>query len=151
MVIDGGLASELQNIGHNIDGDPLWSAKLLHTNPDAIKRVHQEYLEAGARIITCASYQASIEGFQKNLNLSVEDSISLMKRSVHIAKAAVDSWMDKHSHKRPKSVWIAGSVGPYGACLHDGSEYSGAYISNVSRERLAEWHRPVLPSTDCLE
>lgn len=39
---------------------------------------------------------------------------------------------------------IAGSVGSYGACLHDGSEYSGGYIDTVTEEQLTEWHRPRL-------
>lgn len=33
-------------------------------------------------------------------------------------------------------------MGPYGAALHDGSEYSGSYWSSVSIELLKEWHRP---------
>lgn len=37
---------------------------------------------------------------------------------------------------------IAGSVGPYGASLHDGSEYRGEYVDRVSRQDLAAWHRP---------
>ena len=27
---------------------------------------------------------------------------------------------------------MAGSVGPYGACLHDGSEYTGKYVENLT-------------------
>lgn len=37
---------------------------------------------------------------------------------------------------------IAGSVGPYGASLHDGSEYTGSYIPNTSLETMRNWHRP---------
>ena len=40
MIIDGGLASTLEEFGHKIDGDPLWSARLLSTNPSAIKKVN---------------------------------------------------------------------------------------------------------------
>ena len=29
---------------------------------------------------------------------------------------------------------IAGSVGPYGAFLHDGSEYDGSYVDTMSKE-----------------
>ena len=29
---------------------------------------------------------------------------------------------------------VAGSVGPYGACQHDGSEYSGKYVNSMSLE-----------------
>ena len=37
---------------------------------------------------------------------------------------------------------VAGSVGPYGACLHDSSEYRGEYVESVSRDVLRAWHRP---------
>lgn len=41
--------------------------------------------------------------------------------------------------KRPL---IVGSVGPYGASLHDYSEYTGDYVDRVSKEEMREWHRP---------
>ena len=39
-------------------------------------------------------------------------------------------------------IRIAGSVGPYGAYLHDGSDYTGSYKDKVTVEGLMEWHRP---------
>ena len=62
LVVDGGLASELERAGFDLD-DSLWSAKLLLDAPEAIADVHREYLEAGADCIISASYQATIEGF----------------------------------------------------------------------------------------
>ena len=41
----------------------------------------------------------------------------------------------------PKPL-IAGSCGPYGAALHDASEYTGSYAKSVSPEMLINWHRP---------
>lgn len=35
-----------------------------------------------------------------------------------------------------KERLVAGSVGPYGVFLHDGSEYSGSYVDNMSNEVL---------------
>ena len=35
---------------------------------------------------------------------------------------------------------LSGSIGPYGACLSDGSEYSGNYVDSLSREELKNWH-----------
>ena len=37
---------------------------------------------------------------------------------------------------------IAGSVGSYGACLHDSSEYTGKYVDYVSKEEMRSWHLP---------
>ena len=43
LVVDGGLASELERSGFDLD-DPLWSARLLVEEPDAIAEVHRHYL-----------------------------------------------------------------------------------------------------------
>jgi len=32
----------------------------------------------------------------------------------------------------PRKMLVAGSVGPYGACQHDGSEYTGKYVDNMT-------------------
>ena len=37
-------------------------------------------------------------------------------------------------HSNRMRPLVAGSVGPLGACLHDGSEYSGNYVDNMSIE-----------------
>lgn len=36
---------------------------------------------------------------------------------------------------------IAASIGPYGACLHDGSEYTGSYADTVDPELMKKWHK----------
>ena len=48
LLLDGGLATELENKGYVLDS-PLWSAYLLSTRPEAIREVHRAYLEAGRR------------------------------------------------------------------------------------------------------
>ncbi|XP_069060664.1 uncharacterized protein [Pleurodeles waltl] len=145
-ILDGGLSSELDAGGFLIKGDPLWSARVLQTNPPAIKDVHLRFLKSGADVITTATYQASVVGFQKYLGLCVEDATELLRSGVKIAKEAADEFSSKTSDmKRPL---IAGSVGPYGAFLHDCSEYSGSYVDEMSVEELTAWHRPQL---QCLE
>ena len=63
LMLDGGLATELEGSGHDLN-HPLWSARLLIENSEAIRRVHRAYLEAGADCIITASYQASAAGLQ---------------------------------------------------------------------------------------
>ncbi len=62
LILDGGLATELEKMGFNLNTH-LWSADLLDSNHEAIYKVHLSYLEAGADCIISASYQASISGF----------------------------------------------------------------------------------------
>ncbi|MCP4357464.1 MAG: homocysteine S-methyltransferase, partial [Chloroflexi bacterium] len=61
FVIDGGLATELEWRGYDLN-DPLWSARLLVENPAAIQQIHTDYLWAGADCIISASYQATFPG-----------------------------------------------------------------------------------------
>lgn len=140
VVLDGGFSTQLSNyVGDIIDGDPLWSARFLATNPEAVQQAHFDFLNAGAEIIITNSYQASVSGFMKYLNLDKASAYSLIKESVRIAKRAVETYMK--ANPNAKKPLIAGSVGPYGASLHDGSEYTGQYVERVRKETIMAWHR----------
>uniref|UniRef100_A0A3Q3LM60 Zgc:172121 n=1 Tax=Mastacembelus armatus TaxID=205130 RepID=A0A3Q3LM60_9TELE len=146
LILDGGLATQLEAQGVHLQGDPLWSARLLHTNPQAIKDVHYRFLLSGADVITTATYQASITGFINHLNMSCEGARELLMSGVHLAKETVERFIVlKMADSR--YFLVAGSVGPYGAFLHNGSEYTGAYAKEMSIEELKGWHRPHI---DCL-
>ena len=132
VVLDGGLATQLESQGHNLDS-ALWSARLLRDDPDAIVQAHLAYFTAGAQVATTASYQASLSGFAQ-AGISQAEAERLIRRSVRLAEQARASMQDGNDR------WIAGSVGPYGAALADGSEYRGAY--NLSVDELRAWHRP---------
>jgi len=119
--MDGGLASELQSCGCDIDGDPLWSGRVLASSPDTIKKVHRNYLEHGSSLLITSSYQCSIGLLVSHLGISEVEAGELIKRSVELAFKAVSEYHEDKRTNRP--IWVAGSVGPYGACLHDGSEY----------------------------
>lgn len=47
------------------------------------------YCVAGAEFLTTNTYQASIEGFQKYLDLNYEQSVELIKKSVQICRQAI--------------------------------------------------------------
>jgi len=64
LITDGGLATDLEAHGHDLSDD-LWSARLLHDDPDAIRAVHRRFFDAGADFATTASYQASYAGFAR--------------------------------------------------------------------------------------
>lgn len=123
ILLDGGLATELETQGHNIDG-PLWSAEMLRSNPDAIIAAHRAYLEAGAEVLISASYQASRAGFHQ-LGVDAEGADALIASSVTLARLACE----QYTSDRPNSIrhLVAASIGPYGAVLNDGSEYTGDY------------------------
>ncbi|XP_052784245.1 homocysteine S-methyltransferase YbgG-like [Mya arenaria] len=141
-VLDGGTATELVRLGHSsIDGDALWSARLLYSHPDVVKQVHKNFLEAGSNLAVTTSYQASVGGFMEHLHITNSEAIELIQRSVHLARNACDEVAQSQG---TAPGLVAGSVGPYGACLLDGSEYTGAYMDALSDEEILEWHKPRL-------
>ena len=126
LVLDGGLATTLEAAGHDLHDD-LWSAKVLLEDPDAIRATHLEFLEAGADCITTSSYQATHEGLVAK-GLSYEEAESLLVRSVDLAIEARDTfWAIPENRQGRLRPLVAASVGPYGAYLADGSEYTGEY------------------------
>jgi homocysteine S-methyltransferase len=135
-VLDGGLATELEANGHDLS-DRLWSARLLLTDPDAIEAAHLAYFRAGARVATTASYQASIEGFAA-AGLDRDAALRLIALSVDLASRARALYRAESGDDGP--LLVAGSVGPYGAMLADGSEYRGDY--DLGATALADFHRP---------
>jgi homocysteine S-methyltransferase len=138
MVLDGGLATELEERGCDIN-DRLWSAKVLLENPDVIVAVHHDYLAAGADCIMSASYQATIEGFVDR-GLSESDAIETIGASVRLAVEVRDEFWEKPENRAGRlRPLVAASVGPYGAFLADGSEYDGHY--GLTRTELTSFHR----------
>ena len=139
VVLDGGLATELERRGHDL-ADRLWSARILVTDPDAIEDVHFAYYRAGAQVATTASYQASVDGFAA-AGIDRDEALGLIRRSVELARRARDRYCDEAGADDPdRTLLVAGSVGPYGAMLADGSEYRGDYDPGPAA--LAAFHRP---------
>lgn len=137
-VLDGGLATELERRGHDLSDD-LWSARLLRDDPQALVDTHLAFFRAGAQVATTASYQASFEGFAAR-GLSRAESAALMRASVTLARRAADLADAELGDGVRRQV--AASVGPYGAVLADGSEYSGDY--GLTDQALRDFHGPRL-------
>lgn len=127
VVVDGGLSTQLTALGQDTSG-LLWTGRVLLENPDAIRRAHADYVRAGADVVITASYQLSRDGFVR-AGLESEAADAALLASTAAARAAVDG----------TEVRVAASVGPYGAILHDGSEYRGRYGLTVPQ--LAAFHR----------
>ena len=138
-VLDGGLSTALDLAGHDLN-DPLWTARLLADEPRAIVDAHLLYLRAGADVVITASYQASVDGFVA-AGHSADEARRLIRSSTDLARRAVGEWLAEAGDGAVPLV--AASVGPFGATLHDGSEYHGRYeaswddVRRFHRERLS--------------
>jgi len=125
-LIDGGLSTELTRIGAIFEGE-LWTGRALLNDPSLVEAAHRNYVEAGAEVVISSSYQISRIGFEE-IGLQARSADEALVKSIEIAKSAVAGTNAK----------VAASVGPYGAVLHDGSEYRGDY--KVSQSFLEDFH-----------
>ncbi len=135
IILDGGLATELGRRGQDISGT-LWSAEVLQAAPDVIEQLHYDYFAAGACCAISASYQASYEGFAAR-GLGTDETTALLRRSVELAQSARARYRRDHPADR-RRLYVAASVGPYGAITHDGAEYRGDY--GLNKEQLIAFH-----------
>jgi homocysteine S-methyltransferase len=126
LILDGGLSTQLERLGASFDS-PLWTGQALLDNPELIERAHRDFVEAGADVVITASYQISRYGFEQ-LGRTAAEADAALRASIEVAFAAVAG----------TNALVAASVGPYGAILHDGSEYRGNY--GVSRDALEKFH-----------
>ena len=134
-MLDGGLATQLEAQGADLS-DRLWSARLLVEEPEAIVDAHLAFYRAGAQVATTATYQATFEGFAAR-GLDHEAAADLLRRSVDLAERAPVQRARRRGS--PSPLFVAASVGPYGAMLADGSEYRGRYGRSVAE--LRDFHR----------
>lgn len=125
-ILDGGLSTELERLGAKFDG-PLWTGRTLLDEPELIVQAHRNFVNAGAEIVITSSYQISRRGFVE-IGLTPEDADLALTNSVKAARKAVEG----------TSVKVAASIGPYGAVLHDGSEYRGNY--GITETELISFH-----------
>lgn len=130
VLLDGGLSNQLAAQGCDLSGD-LWSGRVLAERPDQVAAAHTAYARAGAEVLITASYQVGYEAFAAHGHDRAETT-ALLRQSVRLAARAAEA--------ADHEVWVAASVGPYGAVLADGSEYRGRY--GLSVRELAAFHRP---------
>ena len=123
VLIDGGLSTQLESMGHDVQ-DPLWTARVLVDRPEVVTAAHRAFRTAGAQVAITASYQVSRQGFRA-VGLTDADADAALRSSVTAARAA-------------GCEIVAASVGPYGAISHDGGEYRGRYGRSI--DELATFH-----------
>ena len=138
VVLDGAMGTELDARGVDTR-NALWSALALTTAPDVVREVHADYLDAGARVITTNTYQATLPALIR----SGEDAAGareVIAAGARLAKEAARQFGKEHPEE---PVLVAGGLGPYGAFLADGSEYTGAYGIDVPEDPgFQEVHLP---------
>ncbi|MDM8205989.1 homocysteine S-methyltransferase [Ligilactobacillus salivarius] len=134
VVLDGAMSTPLERLGADTNND-LWTAKALIDNEELVYEVHKMYFEAGADLIITDTYQANVQAFEK-VGYSEKEARNLIKKAVKIAQKA----RDDYENRTGKHNYIAGTIGPYGAYLANGSEYRGDY--ELSTKEYQQFHLP---------
>lgn len=129
VVLDGGLGTTLEASGHDLSGD-LWSARVLAEAPADVRAVHTRFATAGADILTTGSYQIAFDNLAA-VGFDGAQTRRLLHLAVRLAREG--------AAEAGRDVWVAASVGPFGAARADGSEYTGDYGLSVAE--LQRWHR----------
>lgn len=127
LLLDGATGTELEKRGVKLDGK-LWSGTAVLDDPTTLQQVYQDYIDSGSDMIETATYQLSKKGLIKH-DL---DPHQTYQKAIDIADKA-------RKEQQGKDIYVVGSVGPYGAFLADGSEYTGRY-PDFSVEKLKAFH-----------
>ena len=111
IILDGAIGAELEKKGAKMHED-LWCGTCSVESPDLVKKVHEEYILAGADIITTNTYATTPIAMKQ---YGFDDQINeFNKKSVQLAKEAV-----KNSNK---DIAVAGSVSTFGSLYKYGLE-----------------------------
>lgn len=123
LILDGAMGTMLQRKG--LQGN---SESFNLTNPETIGEIHNEYIEAGADIITANSFSANSIS-QSEYNLS-EKAGQMAEAAARIARKAAG--------EAPRKIWVAGSVGPTSKSLSLAQNINDPVFRPYSFDGMAE-------------
>lgn len=123
LILDGAMGTMLQRKG--LQGN---SESFNLTNPETIGEIHNEYIEAGADIITANSFSANSIS-QSEYNLS-EKAGQMAETAARIARKAAG--------EAPRKIWVAGSVGPTSKSLSLAQNINDPIFRPYSFDGMAE-------------
>lgn len=123
LILDGAMGTMLQRKG--LQGN---SESFNLTNPETIGEIHNEYIEAGADIVTANSFSANSIS-QSEYNLS-EKAGQMAEAAARIARKAAG--------EAPRKIWVAGSVGPTSKSLSLAQNINDPIFRPYSFDGMAE-------------
>ncbi len=128
VVMDGATGTELERHGVPMNSIA-WSGLAVATDPDVVRRVHLDYIRAGAEIIITNTFAtgrnmlrlAGEENRTADLN---RQAARLALQAREDAAAAKSDDRDGSWHAAPDNVWVAGSISPMSGGLGDATQSS---------------------------
>ncbi len=108
ILLDGALGTELERRGVPTPL-PLWSAAALIDHPDQVREIHEEYVRAGADVITADTFRTTPRSLRKAGHEAAEGRV-LTQRAVALAGEATDR------ARGARGVLVAGALAPLEDC-----------------------------------
>jgi len=100
ILLDGAVSTEIQKRGVAMDSD-VWSGVAHKTHPEIVRQVHEDYIEAGAQVITANTYSTARHVLE---SIDLGDEVRTINTdAVKLAKVARDN-------SAKGEIWIAGSM-----------------------------------------
>ena len=100
ILLDGAISTEIQKRGVAMDSD-VWSGIAHKTHPDVVRQVHEDYIRAGAQVITANTFSTARHVLE-SINLG-DEVRTINTEAVRLAKEARDN-------SAKGEIWIAGSI-----------------------------------------
>lgn len=129
-LLDGSMSFPLEQLGYNLK-NKLWTGMALISDPDIIKNIHKDYINAGADYISTSTYQVSYDRLQ-NMGYQSSEIKKVFQKSIDLVKEAI-----KESRSK-KEIKIVGSFGPFASYDPNASEYVGKY--NSTDDEIKNFH-----------
>ena len=129
-LLDGSMSFPMEQLGYNLK-NKLWTGMALISDPDIIKNIHKDYINAGADYISTSTYQVSYDRLQ-NMGYQSSEIKKVFQKSVDLVKEAI-----KESGSK-KEIKIVGSFGPFASYDPNASEYVGKY--NSTDDEIKNFH-----------
>jgi len=107
VLLDGALGTELERRGVPTRL-PLWSAQALVEAPDRVREIHEEYVRAGAEILTACTFRTTPRALASAGMTGEADRLTSL--AITLCKEA------RQRAGLEREVWIAGSIAPLEDC-----------------------------------
>ncbi len=129
LILDGATGTELNRRGVDT-GLPLWSANALLTDRDSqiLQQIHEDYLRAGADIVTTNTFRTHRRALAPSGNAA--RALELTRRAVDVARAAIAA-VDAETPK-----FIAGSISTLEDCYRPDLVPTDAELLDEHSDRI---------------
>ncbi len=125
VIMDGGVSTEMERKGLAMNDD-VWSGIAHVSHPDIVREVHEDYIRAGAEVITASTFAAAPH---------VLASVGKGNEAAKINRDAIALAIEARDNVASGDVWIAGSMSSMPSLEHISITATGPAARDSYREQ----------------